>query len=148
MDQKGGWPIVVKEVKHTRALHIQRWLKDRRWEQGGTAQMARTRGGVFLLLGLCFAPLAFVPSVPEEKAPPVPVARRSLWTGALLLASPANAQAPQKVLVAGATGQTGRRIVERLAKDGQTSVVGGVRDVSKAWTKGVRKALYSFERMK
>ncbi|CAK9012885.1 Uncharacterized protein At2g34460, partial [Durusdinium trenchii] len=94
--------------------------------------MARTRGGVFLLLGLCFAPLAFVPSVPEEKAPPVPVARRSLWTGALLLASPANAQAPQKVLVAGATGQTGRRIVERLAKDGQTSVVGGVRDVSKA----------------
>ncbi|CAK9012713.1 unnamed protein product, partial [Durusdinium trenchii] len=68
----------------------------------------------------------------EEKAPPVPVARRSLWTGALLLASPANAQAPQKVLVAGATGQTGRRIVERLAKDGQTSVVGGVRDVSKA----------------
>lgn len=53
--------------------------------------------------------------------------------GALFTVSQsADAAAPKTVLVAGATGQTGRRIVERLAKDAGTSVIGGVRDVSKA----------------
>ena len=36
------------------------------------------------------------------------------------------------VLVAGATGQTGRRIVEKLSKMADVSVVGGVRDTAKA----------------
>lgn len=38
----------------------------------------------------------------------------------------------QNVVVAGATGQTGRRILERLAKMGSLSVTGGVRDVADA----------------
>ena len=38
----------------------------------------------------------------------------------------------KKVLVAGATGQTGRRILERLADAGNLEVVGGVRNVDKA----------------
>ncbi|OEU08925.1 NAD(P)-binding protein [Fragilariopsis cylindrus CCMP1102] len=37
-----------------------------------------------------------------------------------------------KVVVAGATGQTGRRILERLASIGSLEVVGGVRNVDKA----------------
>jgi len=37
-----------------------------------------------------------------------------------------------KVVVAGATGQTGRRILERLASSGNLEVVGGVRNVEKA----------------
>ena len=41
--------------------------------------------------------------------------------------------APKKVVVAGATGQTGRRILERLAANTSgISVVGGVRNVAKA----------------
>ena len=41
--------------------------------------------------------------------------------------------APKKVVVAGATGQTGRRILERLAANtAGISVVGGVRNVAKA----------------
>ena len=42
--------------------------------------------------------------------------------------------APKKVVVAGATGQTGRRILERLAANTSSglSVVGGVRNVEKA----------------
>jgi len=38
----------------------------------------------------------------------------------------------KKVLVAGATGQTGRRIVERLSKIDGVEVTGGARDVEKA----------------
>lgn len=45
---------------------------------------------------------------------------------------PANAGEPSKVVVAGATGQTGRRILERLAAKPGLSVVGGVRNVDKA----------------
>lgn len=45
---------------------------------------------------------------------------------------PANAAEPSKVVVAGATGQTGRRILERLAAKPGLSVVGGVRSVEKA----------------
>ncbi|KAJ1450770.1 hypothetical protein M885DRAFT_589820 [Pelagophyceae sp. CCMP2097] len=41
----------------------------------------------------------------------------------------AGAAGPRKITVAGATGQTGRRIVERLAALGDVSVVAGVRDV-------------------
>lgn len=45
---------------------------------------------------------------------------------------PANAAATSKVVVAGATGQTGRRVLERLAQAGNLDVVGGVRNVDKA----------------
>lgn len=45
---------------------------------------------------------------------------------------PAKAAEPSKVVVAGATGQTGRRILERLAAKPGLSVVGGVRNVDKA----------------
>lgn len=59
-----------------------------------------------------------------------------LGGGALLTAAnPAQevaAASPKTVVVAGATGQTGRRILERLAGLGTVSVVGGVRDVAKA----------------
>ena len=49
----------------------------------------------------------------------------------LLPLQPALADVPQIVTVAGATGQTGRRIVERLVSK-NVAVVGGVRDVEKA----------------
>jgi len=42
------------------------------------------------------------------------------------------AAAPKSVLVAGATGQTGRRILERLAKKGGLAVTGGVRNPASA----------------
>ena len=42
------------------------------------------------------------------------------------------AGAPSKVVVAGATGQTGRRILERLASTPGLNVVGGVRNVAAA----------------
>lgn len=42
------------------------------------------------------------------------------------------ADSPKTVVVAGATGQTGRRIVERLATKGGLNVIAGVRDVGKA----------------
>lgn len=53
---------------------------------------------------------------------------------ALLMApsSPAVADAPKTVVVAGATGQTGRRVLEKLAAKGGLNVIGGVRDVDKA----------------
>jgi len=44
----------------------------------------------------------------------------------------AEAAAVKTVVVAGATGQTGRRILERLAARGDLSVIGGVRDIAKA----------------
>lgn len=44
---------------------------------------------------------------------------------------PANAEGG-KVVVAGATGQTGRRVLERLAAKPGLSVIGGVRNVQKA----------------
>ena len=50
---------------------------------------------------------------------------------ATTLAPPAIAAAPATVFVAGATGQTGRRVLERLAAKGG-SVVAGVRDTKKA----------------
>mmetsp|Transcript_26721 Transcript_26721/g.82030 ORF Transcript_26721/g.82030 Transcript_26721/m.82030 type:complete len:338 (+) Transcript_26721:574-1587(+) len=43
-----------------------------------------------------------------------------------------NAAATKKVLVAGATGQTGRRVLERLSELDGVEVVGGVRNVDKA----------------
>ena len=65
----------------------------------------------------------------------------SLLTSSALLLLPtftssnvANADdsAAPTVVVAGATGQTGRRILERLASQPNISVVGGVRNVDKA----------------
>ncbi|KAL9182118.1 hypothetical protein ACHAXT_012770 [Thalassiosira profunda] len=47
-------------------------------------------------------------------------------------ASAANAAEPATVVVAGATGQTGRRVLERLAGLPNTSVIAGVRNVDKA----------------
>ena len=44
----------------------------------------------------------------------------------------ASAAEVKKVVVAGATGQTGRRILEKLASSGSLDVVGGVRNVDKA----------------
>merc|ERR1712060_220862 len=42
---------------------------------------------------------------------------------------PARADAPSSVVVAGATGQTGRRVLEKLAAKGSLNVIAGVRDV-------------------
>jgi nucleoside-diphosphate-sugar epimerase len=42
------------------------------------------------------------------------------------------AQEPKTVVVAGATGQTGRRVLERLAAQPGWTVIGGVRNVDKA----------------
>jgi uncharacterized protein YbjT (DUF2867 family) len=63
--------------------------------------------------------------------------RRELLLGgaavaALGAATPAFAEESQTVVVAGATGQTGRRVLEKLATKGGLSVVGAVRDVDKA----------------
>uniref|UniRef100_A0A7S4NHV8 NAD(P)-binding domain-containing protein n=1 Tax=Odontella aurita TaxID=265563 RepID=A0A7S4NHV8_9STRA len=55
-----------------------------------------------------------------------------LAASALSVPSPANAADLKTVVVAGATGQTGRRILERLAGTPGLSVVGGVRNVDKA----------------
>lgn len=49
-----------------------------------------------------------------------------------LVTSPAVAAAPSTVVVAGATGQTGRRILEKLASKPGLSVIGGVRNVDSA----------------
>lgn len=45
---------------------------------------------------------------------------------------PVAAEGVKNVVVAGGTGQTGRRIVQRLATDESLNVVGGVRDIVKA----------------
>lgn len=106
--------------------------------------MARARGSWFLpVLGLCvlsvltqrlvFVPTSSTSSTSSTRSSPAPSLERRMLFGALFTVSQsADAAAPKTVLVAGATGQTGRRIVERLAKDAGTSVIGGVRDVSKA----------------
>jgi uncharacterized protein YbjT (DUF2867 family) len=55
------------------------------------------------------------------------------WTLSPSIASAAaTITAPSKVVVAGATGQTGRRILERLAAQPGLSVVAGVRSVDRA----------------
>lgn len=46
--------------------------------------------------------------------------------------SPVAAEGIKTVVVAGATGQTGRRCLERLAKMGDIAAIGGVRDTGKA----------------
>jgi nucleoside-diphosphate-sugar epimerase len=64
--------------------------------------------------------------------------RRSLFqtialaTSAMFLPSPALAVDIKKVVVAGATGQTGRRVLERLASKPGLTVVAGVRNIEKA----------------
>ncbi|CAE8619319.1 unnamed protein product, partial [Polarella glacialis] len=82
-------------------------------------------------------------AVGEERQRQASLDRRRALTGALsgvwsatlsVTAGVAGAEAAagQKVVVVGATGQTGRRIIERLASRGGLAVVGGVRDVAKA----------------
>jgi len=56
----------------------------------------------------------------------------TIGTSTTPLSPPAFAAASSKVVVAGATGQTGRRILERLAQSGDLDVIGGVRNVPKA----------------
>lgn len=56
----------------------------------------------------------------------------ALWSITVSDPSAAEAADVKTVVVAGATGQTGRRIVERLAATSGLSVIGGVRDVKKA----------------
>ncbi len=64
--------------------------------------------------------------------------RRAVLAAAAALAassvapSPILAAPPKTVAVAGATGQTGRRVLERLAAQPGLTVIGGVRDVAKA----------------
>jgi nucleoside-diphosphate-sugar epimerase len=75
---------------------------------------------------------------PTRLAAPVASAlgRREFALGAAALtaicAPAAHAGDVKTVVVAGATGQTGRRCLERLAKMGGISAIGGVRDPSKA----------------
>lgn len=52
--------------------------------------------------------------------------------GSLLTPTSVQAAESKKVVVAGATGQTGRRILERLAGQPGLTVVGGVRNIDKA----------------
>jgi nucleoside-diphosphate-sugar epimerase len=82
--------------------------------------------------------------VPEAKGEAWPFhrsvapSRRELFLGTAAAAALGMAPAlPAKaalstVVVAGATGQTGRRILEKLAGKGSLSVIAGVRDVNKA----------------
>eukprot|EP00977_Amphora_coffeiformis_P028808 scaffold37247_cov191-Amphora_coffeaeformis.AAC.1 len=56
----------------------------------------------------------------------------ALVVGGLAVPSPATAADIKTVVVAGATGQTGRRILERLADGKGLNVVAGVRNVNKA----------------
>mmetsp|Transcript_14118 Transcript_14118/g.31248 ORF Transcript_14118/g.31248 Transcript_14118/m.31248 type:complete len:322 (-) Transcript_14118:178-1143(-) len=99
----------------------------------------------WLLLALCFVALkqAFVPNAElrtedlqhlQRRAAPEELPRRALLAALFTVegAGAAGAAEAKTVLVAGATGQTGRRIVERLAKQGGLAVIGGVRDVTKA----------------
>ncbi len=74
-------------------------------------------------------------------APPLAaLGRRDASGAASLLAATLQAGVPQRasaasaktITVAGATGQTGRRVLERLAAQPGTTVVGGVRNVDKA----------------
>lgn len=53
-------------------------------------------------------------------------------TPQIAFAEEAAAPSVPKVVVAGATGQTGRRVLERLASAGNLEVIGGVRNVDKA----------------
>lgn len=99
--------------------------------------------------GLGFTPLAARGSLVPQQAGSLDVASDTALDrrAALLLGSSglwsvtvgnplgAGASEVQNVVVAGATGQTGRRILERLAKMGSLSVTGGVRDVADAQKK-------------
>ena len=81
-----------------------------------------------------------------QRSSPVVMAsssRRQVVAGAALAATAlgsaagpavpaAVAAAPTTVFVAGATGQTGRRVLQRLAAKGGLTVTGGVRSVDKA----------------
>mmetsp|Transcript_63402 Transcript_63402/g.182527 ORF Transcript_63402/g.182527 Transcript_63402/m.182527 type:complete len:328 (+) Transcript_63402:112-1095(+) len=60
------------------------------------------------------------------------MAAAAMATGFVVDAQPASAASVKQVVVAGATGQTGRRVLERLAAQPGLTVVGGVRNVDKA----------------
>merc|ERR1719421_2511003 len=87
----------------------------------------------------------FLPETHGELSQQHPtMARRELLLGTVTAAAfgiaPGSPLAPQQalaaetksVVVVGATGQTGRRVLERLATKGGLTVTGGVRDVAKA----------------
>jgi len=87
----------------------------------------------------------FLSATPDDPFPPLSDRRAALLDAAALAAllaspalpafaadAPAAALPPTRVVVAGATGQTGRRILERLANIPAISVVAGVRNVEKA----------------
>jgi len=84
-----------------------------------------------------FSPLA-VKSTGPSSALFAEIDRRSLLGSAAAAAlafsvqQPAFAAGITKVVVAGATGQTGRRVLERLAGTAGLSVIGGVRNVDRA----------------
>ena len=86
--------------------------------------------------------LSTAAALSTQQSTPAKLDRRHAlqWGGAALattLANPAVAAAPATVFVAGATGQTGRRVLERLAAKGGSVVAGGARDllrmVPSAW---------------
>lgn len=85
-------------------------------------------------------PVVGSPTLPARHVVPVANAlgRREFALSAAALAAlcqhppPALAAEVKTVVVAGATGQTGRRCLERLAKMGGVTTIGGVRDPEKA----------------
>eukprot|EP00588_Corethron_pennatum_P010628 CAMPEP_0194272840 /NCGR_PEP_ID=MMETSP0169-20130528/6302_1 /TAXON_ID=218684 /ORGANISM="Corethron pennatum, Strain L29A3" /LENGTH=334 /DNA_ID=CAMNT_0039015607 /DNA_START=40 /DNA_END=1044 /DNA_ORIENTATION=+ len=88
----------------------------------------------------------FLSAAPDDSSSPLSDRRAALRDAAALAAfiaaapalpvlaadAPAAGSSPTRVVVAGATGQTGRRILERLANSPSISVVAGVRNVEKA----------------
>jgi hypothetical protein len=89
-----------------------------------------------MLLSKLLTLLLLLPHAALSLSPPL--SRRSillsspLLPAAFLVPAQATAAGPRSVLVAGATGQTGRKILQRLAADPGFSVAGGVRDPAKA----------------
>jgi FlaA1/EpsC-like NDP-sugar epimerase len=111
---------------------------------------------LFFFSSVCSLASSFVPSFPSKVAKVCALSahsdetvnRRSvltqsvgaaLTTASLVLTSSfpspslaADAEGKQSIAVAGATGQTGRRVLERLASNPSFQVIGGVRNVDKA----------------
>ena len=85
-------------------------------------------------------PTVMARSTTPTLAVPTSTSRRDAVLGAAAAATAlaslpsgaAAADSPATVVVAGATGQTGRRILEKLASQGGLSVIGAVRNTDKA----------------
>jgi len=78
-----------------------------------------------------------VPTARSVKPIVASIGRREFTVGTAALAAltqvpAAQAEGIKTVVVAGATGQTGRRCLQRLASMQGVSVIGGVRDPTKA----------------